>query len=151
MLETKLRASSLPGENSGNQIRSLVLIFYILINSARLFFCKARVVSPPPFFFTCGPVLDLTDSRQIFSLDLQLQKKQPKFEGLLLSPASMALGNQRHVLKMHPYVCLSLPELNSSNQQKFTNSFIDRALSLVISQTPIPATNSTLIQATDLV
>lgn len=58
MLETKLRASSLPGECSSNRVIFLVLIFYILINSARLSFCKARVLLV--FFFLSRVALFLT-------------------------------------------------------------------------------------------
>lgn len=76
VLETKLRASSLPGECSSNRVKSLVLIFYILRNSARLSFCKARVVSFS--FVTCGPVLDLTDPRQILLLGFAAPNETPE-------------------------------------------------------------------------
>lgn len=153
VLETKLRAFlGLPGKCSSNQDISLVLIFYILINSARLSFCKPRAVSFS--FVMCGPVLWLTwlVLCRFFSCNLKLQRKHPIVEGCSWV-ASRALENQLHALRTHPYICLSLLELNSvaGNPEKFTNSFIDTALNLVISQTPIPATNSTLIQATDLV
>lgn len=85
VLETKLRAFlGLPGKCSSNQDISLVLIFYILINSARLSFCKARAVSFS--FVMCGPVLWLTwlVLCRFFSCNLKLQRKHPIVEGMQL-------------------------------------------------------------------